>query len=92
MRADAGAAAAAPAVAPLTGSIDAENPASVYAADVMTIPASLAGLPAIAIPYGRDAATGLPLSVQLIAARGREALLLRVAEQLERQRELDARS
>ena len=76
----------APGVAPLLdcqqgGS--AANVAYVYAADVMTVPASLAGLPAICLPFGMDAATGMPLSVQLVARRGREELLLRVAALLE---------
>ena len=35
-------------------------PASAYASDVMTVPASLAGLPAISISAGLDAASGAP--------------------------------
>jgi aspartyl-tRNA(Asn)/glutamyl-tRNA(Gln) amidotransferase subunit A len=46
-------------------------------------PASLAGVPAVAVPCGFSA-TGLPLSVQLIGRRYDEAGLLRVAHAYER--------
>jgi amidase len=45
-------------------------------------PWNLAGYPAIAVPAGMSAA-GLPLSVQVVAAPGREALLLSVAAAVE---------
>ena len=45
-------------------------------------PWNLAGYPAIAVPAGMSAA-GLPLSVQVVAAPGREALLLSVAATVE---------
>jgi amidase len=48
-------------------------------------PWNLAGWPAMAVPAGCDA-TGQPLSVQLVARPGGEALLLSVAAQLERVR------
>ena len=54
-----------------------------YLSDIFTTPASLAGLAAIALPCGRDAA-GLPLSLQLMAAPFDEALLLRSARAFER--------
>ena len=41
------------------------------------------GLPAISLPCGRDAA-GLPMGLQLIAAAGRDARLLEIAEASER--------
>ena len=46
-------------------------------------PASLAGLPAVAIPVGRGR-DGLPVAVQVVAATGREDVLFRVAGALER--------
>ena len=47
-----------------------------------TLPFNLTGQPAISVPFAMSAA-GLPLGVQLVAAHGREDLLLRVAAQLE---------
>jgi amidase len=45
-------------------------------------PFSVTGQPAISLPVGRTA-TGLPVGIQLVAALGREDLLIRVAAQLE---------
>ena len=41
-----------------------------YAADCMTVPASLAGLPAISLPVGLGFESGMPVGMQLIAPRG----------------------
>ncbi|TQF66372.1 amidase [Rhodococcus spelaei] len=48
----------------------------------MTSPFNCTGQPAISLPLGTDS-NGLPLGAQLVAAHGREDLLLRVASQLE---------
>lgn len=50
--------------------------------DICTVYASLAGLPAISVPMGRDE-NGMPLGVQLTATHGREDLILRGARVLE---------
>lgn len=47
-----------------------------------TAPLNLAGLPAISLPLHTNAA-GLPIGVQLVAAYAEEALLLRLARELE---------
>jgi Asp-tRNA(Asn)/Glu-tRNA(Gln) amidotransferase A subunit family amidase len=47
----------------------------------MSIPWSLAGLPAIALPAG--AVAGLPIGVQVVAAAGADELLLQWAAGLE---------
>lgn len=56
---------------------------SAYAADAMTVPASLAGLPAVSLPVGLGRDTGLPVGVQVIAARGNDADALGFAMRLE---------
>ena len=58
------------------------DPIKMYLADVMTVPASLAGLPAISVPAGKNAA-GLPIGVQLIGKRRDDALLLALAKSME---------
>jgi amidase len=47
-----------------------------------TAPFNISGHPAISLPLGQSR-EGLPIGVQLVAAHGREDLLLRVAAQLE---------
>ena len=59
-----------------------EDPVKMYLADIMTVPASLAGLPAISVPAGKTKA-GLPVGVQLIGWRGSDASLLRLADSME---------
>ncbi len=59
------------------------RPASPRAHAVFTPFANHAGVPAISIPCGRNA-QGLPFGMQLIAARGRDRLLLDVAAAAQR--------
>mgnify|MGYP000876486696 CR=1 FL=1 len=58
------------------------DPIKMYLADIMTVPASLAGLPALSVPAGSTAA-GLPVGVQLIAKQKADAVLLALAKQME---------
>jgi aspartyl-tRNA(Asn)/glutamyl-tRNA(Gln) amidotransferase subunit A len=55
-----------------------DDPVQMYLNDIFTIPASLAGLPALSIPCGFDAA-GLPVGLQLTGPHFAEARLLGVA-------------
>lgn len=59
-----------------------DDPVQMYLADVMTVPASLAGLPAISVPSGVSD-EGLPIGIQLIGKRRDDALLLAIAKELE---------
>lgn len=56
-----------------------QDPIVMYMADIYTVLASLAGIPAIAIPLGKTT-KGLPLSVQLMAAHFNEQVLLSLAQ------------
>ncbi len=70
----------APDTAPLLGQM--QTPTDLYRLDHCNVPMSLAGLPALSIPYGKDE-KGLPIGIQLVGAPYSEALLYSVAERLE---------
>jgi aspartyl-tRNA(Asn)/glutamyl-tRNA(Gln) amidotransferase subunit A len=59
-----------------------DDPLSMYLTDVFTVPASLAGIPALSMPAGLDG-RGLPVGVQLTAPLLGEATLFRAARALE---------
>lgn len=59
------------------------DPISMYLNDVFTVPASLAGLPAMSVPGGLDA-QGLPLGLQIIGKPLDEAGVLNASFALER--------
>ena len=58
------------------------DPVKMYLADIMTVPPSLAGLPAVSVPAGTNTA-GLPIGVQLIGKRKSDASLLALARSME---------
>ncbi len=66
------------------------DPLQMYLADVYTVPASLAGLPAITLPTGLDSQR-LPLSLQLIAPALQEERLFTLAAAVERVRDFRSR-
>jgi aspartyl-tRNA(Asn)/glutamyl-tRNA(Gln) amidotransferase subunit A len=68
----------------------ADDPMAMYLNDIFTIPANLAGVPAISIPSGLDDA-GLPVGVQLTAPALDEPTLFRAAHALETALALDLR-
>ena len=55
-----------------------DDPLAMYLEDVFTLPANLAGVPALAFPTGFDR-QGLPVGMQLMGPHFREDLLLRTA-------------
>jgi aspartyl-tRNA(Asn)/glutamyl-tRNA(Gln) amidotransferase subunit A len=67
-----------------------DDPIAMYLNDVFTVPASLAGMPAISVPTGLNA-DGLPLGLQLIGKPFDEETVLRVAGVLETAAGFDAR-
>ncbi len=58
-----------------------DDPLSIYLADMFTVPANLAGLPAISIPCPTD---GLPVGIQLMGERFEDEKLLGIAEKIEK--------
>jgi aspartyl-tRNA(Asn)/glutamyl-tRNA(Gln) amidotransferase subunit A len=63
---------------------EVKDPLSMYKQDIFTLPASLAGVPAIAMPCGLTPGR-LPVGVQLCGPHFAEARLVRVAHALEQQ-------
>ena len=60
----------------------ADDPLAMYLADIFTVPASLAGLPAISVPAGFDK-QNLPIGLQLIGNHWAEETVLRAAHTYE---------
>lgn len=67
-----------------------DDPIAMYLNDIFTVPASLAGLPAISVPAGLDEA-GLPLGLHLIGRAFDEETMFSVAHKLEEAAGFDAR-
>ena len=62
------------------------DPLELYLGDLFTLPASLAGLPALSVPAGfvqQNGARRLPVGAQLVGAPFDEARLLRIARAIE---------
>jgi aspartyl-tRNA(Asn)/glutamyl-tRNA(Gln) amidotransferase subunit A len=60
-----------------------DDPIKMYLNDVFTVPANLAGVPAVSVPAGLDA-NGLPLGLQVIGRPFDEETLFAVAAAIER--------
>ena len=59
-----------------------DDPVSMYLADIFTITANLAGLPAMSMPAGF--VKGLPFGIQLVGDRFCESQMLQVAHQFQK--------
>ena len=59
-----------------------DDPLTMYLSDVFTVPASLAGLPAISVPSGLTG-SGLPLGIQVLGPRFGEEVVFAAARALE---------
>ena len=57
----------------------ADDPLKMYLADILTVPANLAGIPGLAIPTGKNK-RGLPLGFQLMGSRFSENVLFGLGE------------
>ncbi|WP_093206892.1 Asp-tRNA(Asn)/Glu-tRNA(Gln) amidotransferase subunit GatA [Variovorax sp. YR750] len=62
-----------------------DDPLADYLADIYTLPASLAGLPAMSIPIGMDS-NNMPVGLQLIGDYFSEAKLLNIAHRFQQER------
>jgi aspartyl-tRNA(Asn)/glutamyl-tRNA(Gln) amidotransferase subunit A len=61
-----------------------EDPLAMYLADVYTLPASLAGVPALSVPCGLGEASRMPVGLQLVGRHFDEARLFALARAVER--------
>ena len=61
---------------------NAHDPIKMYMSDVMSVPASMAGLPAVSVPAGKTD-SGLPVGVQIIGKMKSDASILALADSLE---------
>ena len=64
-----------------------EDPLSLYKVDINTVPVNLANLPSLSVPCGRKGR--LPIGMQIIGDRLKEALLFNIAWQFERNTEFN---
>jgi aspartyl-tRNA(Asn)/glutamyl-tRNA(Gln) amidotransferase subunit A len=58
------------------------DPIKMYLNDIMTVPTSLAGLPAISVPAGNDN-NGMPVGVQIMGPAKSDAEILALAKSME---------
>ena len=69
-----------------------QDPLAMYLSDFFTVPMSLAGIPAISIPAGLGAASGLPVGFQIAGPAFSETRLLAAAHALEGAISFDGRA
>jgi aspartyl-tRNA(Asn)/glutamyl-tRNA(Gln) amidotransferase subunit A len=61
------------------------KPEEVYAADVLTVPASLAGISGMSLPCGvvEDSGDEIPIGIQILCDKGKDFQMLDIAEKIE---------
>jgi aspartyl-tRNA(Asn)/glutamyl-tRNA(Gln) amidotransferase subunit A len=59
------------------------DPLAMYLSDIYTIPANLAGIPAVSVPSGLGAETGLPVGLHIMGDYFAEATILKAAAAFE---------
>ncbi len=64
------------------------NAIETYLSDICTVPANIAGLPALSLPCGKDK-EGLPIGLQIIGAKGADGKILDIAYYAERENLFD---
>jgi len=62
------------------------NPLEMYMSDIFTVPANLAGIPAVSVPFG-TVGDGRPVGVQFMADRFDEKALFNISRRMELMRE-----
>ena len=67
-----------------------DDPLALYACDILTVTANLAGVPALALPCGFDD-DGLPIGLQLMGARGSDERILELGERWQQWNDLHRR-
>jgi aspartyl-tRNA(Asn)/glutamyl-tRNA(Gln) amidotransferase subunit A len=70
----------APTLPPSFKELKSQTPVQRYMNDIFTVPASLAGLPAISIPFRADEGLAPAIGIQIIGQFGAENLVLQMAE------------
>jgi aspartyl-tRNA(Asn)/glutamyl-tRNA(Gln) amidotransferase subunit A len=59
-----------------------QDPVQMYLSDIFTVPANIAGIPAISVPSGKGA-DNLPLGIQFMAPNFREDILFKIGKEYE---------
>ena len=67
-----------------------DNPVEMYEQDLFTVPANLAGLPAISIPCGFK--NGMPIGAQFIAKAFNEDLLIAISTAFQKETDFHERT
>ena len=55
-----------------------------YVQDVLTVPASLAGVPAMSVPMGLSSDDGWPVGLSIVGQWGTDDLVMKIGEAVER--------